>query len=134
MTKTSIVTLAFASLLLLGSVSESFAWEKTFQGTRAQVVNACSGPDMVLSNGSTNSTCKNLKNGNIVDCNDAGNCVGGGSGPDPTRLSETSAIRGTVVGGGTVSADQPTALTGSMIETILKWKLKGKKKVVEEPA
>jgi hypothetical protein len=135
MTKTSIATLALTSLLLLGSTAESFAWMKNFQGTRAQVVNACKGPGMVLSNGSTNSTCKNLDNGNIVDCNDAGNCTGAGTGPNPTRLAETNTIRGTVVGGATVSAAQPAALTGSIVETILKWKLKkGKKKNSDAPA
>lgn len=133
MTKTSIVTLALTSLLLMGSVGESLAWEKHFRGTRAQVVNACSGPDMVLSNGATNSTCKNLKNGNIVDCNDAGNCTGAGTGPNPTRVVETGTIRGTVVAGATASTDEPAALTGSIVETILKWKLKGKKKVVDAP-
>jgi hypothetical protein len=133
MTKTTIVTLTLTSLLLLGSVGPSFAWSKNFQGTRAQVVNACKGPGMVLNNGSTNSTCHNLNNGTHVDCNDAGNCEGGGTGPNPTRLVEANTIRGTVVGAATATAGDPAALTGSIVETILKWKLKGKKKAAEEP-
>lgn len=133
MNKLSIVAFALATLALAGSATEAAAWEKNFSGTRAQVVNACVGPNMVLSNGSTNSTCKNLANGNIVDCNDAGNCTGAGTGPNPTRLAEVFQLRGTVAGGAVVPADEPVALTGSIVETILKWKLKGKKKVAEEP-
>ena len=133
MNKLSIIVFALGTLALAGSAKEAFAWTKTFSGTRAQVVNACTGPDMVLSNGSTNSTCKNLKNGNIVDCNDAGNCTGAGTGPNPTRLLESMTNRGTVPGGTTASADEPAALTGSIVATILKWNLKGKKKLAEEP-
>jgi hypothetical protein len=88
---------------------------------------------MVLSNGSTNSTCKNLKNGNIVDGNDAGNCTGAGTGPNPTRLLESMANRGTMPAGTPASADEPVALTGSIVPTILKWKLTGKKEPAEEP-
>jgi hypothetical protein len=120
MNKLSIVTFAFATLTLAGSATEAFAWFTNFSGTRAQVVNACKGPNMHLTNGSTNSTCHNLANGNHVDCNDAGNCTGGGQGPNPTRVADA---RDPVVGGTTASADQPVALTGSIVETILKWKL-----------
>ena len=90
----TIKILLLAAMLMAAGATEAFAWTKSFSGTRAQVVNACTGPDMVLSNGSTNSTCKNLSNGNIVDCNDAGNCVGAGSGPMPRviRTAVTDAM------------------------------------------
>lgn len=133
----SILPLTLLVLAIAGSATESFAWDKHFTGTRAQVVNACSGANMVLINGATNSTCKNLANGNYVDCNDAGQCSGGGPGPDPTRLNGTGTIRGGIFGdlsGAIASADTPTALTGSIVDTILKWNLKKKKKLAEEPA
>lgn len=98
MNKTTILPILLGLLLLAGGSSESFAWSKTFNGTRDQVRAACQGPGMVLTeNPQSHSTgCGNDNNGTAVACNDAGHCQGVGPGPMP-RLVDTS-FRGVVVG------------------------------------
>jgi hypothetical protein len=130
MTKTSIVTLAFTSLLLLGSVTETFAWTKSFNGTRDQVRAAC-GAGMQVQEFESATSCYNASNGNAVVCNDGGRCTGTGDGPMPRAIGQATGQVGQA--SGAVVEAQRTAFSGEIVTTVLKWKLKGKKKVVDAP-
>lgn len=81
-TKTLFAAL-IAMPMLLGATAETFAWSKSFKGTRDQVRVACKaiGGDLRERAGST--SCGNPSNGNHVTCTHNGQCEGGGAGPMP---------------------------------------------------
>jgi hypothetical protein len=92
--------------LLAGGTQASYAWTKTFGGTRDQVRNACVGDGKVLMENGTHSTCFNGKTKITVDCNDQGNCTGSGRATVPGEIrAATSGVIGVMLGTVRVAVD-----------------------------
>jgi hypothetical protein len=86
-------TLLVAAVLFTGAAPHAMAWEKSFNGTQAQVVAACKGPAFSLgSPGEGVTSCTNDNNGTHVVCNDRGHCIGDGPGP-MARVASTDVVR-----------------------------------------
>ncbi|HEY9011700.1 MAG TPA: hypothetical protein VIN06_11840 [Devosia sp.] len=81
--KTTIFATLVALPLLLAATGESFAWSKSFAGTRDQVRSACAAVGGALLDGQGATHCFNNKNGTAVSCYDDGKCDGSGPGPQP---------------------------------------------------
>lgn len=108
-TKTIFAAL-IAMPMLLGATGESFAWSKSFKGTRDQVRVACKamGGDLIERSGHT--SCGNPENGNHVVCSHNGQCEGGGPGPMP-RVRTGMIDLGTLLSTKATTYQVPESLT-----------------------
>ena len=142
MTRIRIVTLALTSLMLLGSGTIATPSYATDQGEAVKLCSKNPSCNTYFGAGGTVSIWGKNSQGNYeITCPAQGACVCVAC-PNPQRTvgspGKGDVFNGTMGGRKQDSmvedGSQPTALTGSIVETILKWKLKlpKGKKVVEE--